>query len=367
MKLQTLPGGDTLHHYKKSLVLCFAGPRDVLSTGPIGGGFRTDLQAVFNNDCNPGAGMSCELRADTYEEHMELTALTDLGLNPKLCTGLSTAASMENVAIRSMSFEDFTVTAIVTGGIRVNGSRVGDPAVWHEKSGLSHAVKPGTINILLHIDAALSPGALARALVTCTEAKTAALQELLAPSRYSHGIATGSGTDGTIIIANPLSPTYLTNAGKHCKLGEYIGKTVKEAVKEALNRQSGLCPAFQHDIRNRMDRFGVTEDSLWETYHQLLLKKGGMISPFARAEFADRLDHLCREDALVTYTSLYAHLLDQLEWGLLSPEETFPAGKQLLTLAGLSTENYLSCPAGQDPVMQMSENYRECLAATLQY
>ena len=61
MKLMELPGGDTLHHYKKSLVLCFAGPRDVLSTGPIGGGFRTDLQAVFNNDCNPGAGMSCEL------------------------------------------------------------------------------------------------------------------------------------------------------------------------------------------------------------------------------------------------------------------------------------------------------------------
>lgn len=45
MKLMELPGGDTLHHYKKSLVLCFAGPRDVLSTGPIGGGFRTDLQA----------------------------------------------------------------------------------------------------------------------------------------------------------------------------------------------------------------------------------------------------------------------------------------------------------------------------------
>uniref|UniRef100_UPI0025EFA052 adenosylcobinamide amidohydrolase n=1 Tax=uncultured Megasphaera sp. TaxID=165188 RepID=UPI0025EFA052 len=139
MKLLELPGGDKLHHYQKSLVLCFAGPRDVLSTGPIGGGFRADLQAVFNNDCNPGAGMSCELRADTYEEHMELLALTDLGLNPKLCTGLSTAASMDHVAIRSMSYEDFTVTAIVTGGIRVNGSRVGDPAVWHEKAGISHS------------------------------------------------------------------------------------------------------------------------------------------------------------------------------------------------------------------------------------
>ena len=46
MKLLELPGGDKLHHYQKSLVLCFAGPRDVLSTGPIGGGFRTDLQEI---------------------------------------------------------------------------------------------------------------------------------------------------------------------------------------------------------------------------------------------------------------------------------------------------------------------------------
>ena len=65
MKLMELPGGDTLHHYKKSLVLCFAGPRDVLSTGPIGGGFRTDLQAVFNNYCKKLAFSYCDLMDDT--------------------------------------------------------------------------------------------------------------------------------------------------------------------------------------------------------------------------------------------------------------------------------------------------------------
>ena len=361
MKLMELPGGDTLHHYKKSLVLCFAGPRDVLSTGPIGGGFRTDLQAVFNNDCNPGAGMSCELRADTYEEHMRLLALEDLGLDPKHCTGLATAASMHNVSITAMNYEDFSVTAIVTGGIRVNASRVGDPAAWHEKSGISEPTKPGTINIILHIDAALSPGALARALVTCTEAKTAAIQELLAPSRYSSGIATGSGTDGTILIANPLSSTYLTNAGKHCKLGEYIGRTVKKAVKEALDRQSGLNPAFQHNILNRMDRFGITEDSLWSTYLQKLSEKEKKLSPFVRAEFEDCLSRLCHNDTLVTYTSLYAHLMDQLDWGLLSPEETLPAGKQILNLAGFPTDAHCSCSDDQNPIARMADFYLQGL------
>ena len=58
-------------------------------------------------------------------------------------------------------------------------------------------VRPGTINILLFFNVDLSRGALARALVTCTEAQTAALQELLAPSRYFHGAGHrfGNGRD----------------------------------------------------------------------------------------------------------------------------------------------------------------------------
>ena len=48
MKIYQLPGGDEVHHYKKSLVICFKGKRKVLSTGPNNGGYRTDLRAVFN-------------------------------------------------------------------------------------------------------------------------------------------------------------------------------------------------------------------------------------------------------------------------------------------------------------------------------
>ncbi len=73
-------GGDELYHYKKSLVLKFSGPRDVVSTGPNNGGYRRDLTAVFNNDCNPGGGMPCGIEADTYEKHMELLASKQLGL-----------------------------------------------------------------------------------------------------------------------------------------------------------------------------------------------------------------------------------------------------------------------------------------------
>lgn len=363
MKLYEFPSGDTVHKYKKSIVISFKGKRNVLSTGPNNGGFTTDLAAVFNNDANPGDGMEVKLRADTYREHMDILAKEDLGLDPSSCSGLMTVASMDNSAISTLAYDDFSVTSITTAGVRNNGGRIGDPASWHEKSEntfedttssdtkkknpIQNLTKNilgknisgkiisdkdklpvGTINILLYIDADLSKEALASALVSCTEAKVAAMQELLIASHYSCGIAIGTGTDGAIIISNAESKTHLTNAGKHSKLGELIGRTVISSIKEALKLQQGITPQIQHDIIHRMDRFGVTEDALWdcykETYRNLI-----------RAEFTDILDRIRTDNTLVTYTSLYAHLLDQLSWGLLSFAECRIAANELLKLAVL--------------------------------
>ena len=341
MIIHTLPGGDTVHHYKKSIVITFSGKRHVLSTGPNNGGYREDLKAVFNHDANPGAGMACVMRAPTYEGHMNIVALEDLGLDPALCSGLCTAAGMKNASIRTGSFRDLSVTAIVTGGIEHNGGRAGDPATFYEDGEEFLPLKPGTINILLHINADLNAGTLARAMVTCTEAKTAAVGELMAPSCYSRGIATGSGTDGTIVICNPESGLKLTNAGKNSKLGELIGTTVIGAVKEALKKQSGLSPDTQHDILCRMGRYKITEDTLWFAYSE----RSSLLS---RASFTDTLDRIRKDPVLVTYSSLYAHLLDQLDWGLLSYNEVSNAcGLCLSRMMGTDSppDMYLGMPA----------------------
>ena len=68
-----------------------------------------------------------------------------------------------------------------------------------------------------------SEGTLLEAFMTATEAKTVALNNLKIPSQYSNGYATGTGTDGLAIFSNLESETFLTNAGKHSKLGELIG------------------------------------------------------------------------------------------------------------------------------------------------
>ena len=324
MLLTSLCTNEEVHFYNKSIVLCFNGNRKVLCTSPHNGGYREDLTSVFNHDVTRGAGIAVKMMAPTYAEHMVLLS-EKLGLDPNTTAGISTAAHMENVSIKSNSYKDITVTALVTGGVEVNGGRVGDPASWDELEDKSIEQAPhGTINIILHINVDLTPGALARALVTCTEAKTAALQELLAPSRYSMGLATGSGTDGTIIVTNADAKIQLTDAGKHGKLGELIGRTVKDAVKEALQLQTGLCPASQHDVLKRVERFGITEDLLWERYCET------ENDVFDRARFSDRMYHLSRQDMLVTYTSLYAHLIDQVMWELLSPNEALCAAGNLL-------------------------------------
>lgn len=318
--LCTLSNGDNVYFYDKSIVVYFKGQRKVLSTSVYNGGYHEDFDAVYNYDAKLGAGMPCEMLADTYLEHMRLISKR-LALNPDKVSGMATAASMENVAVETLKYKELTVTAIVTGGIETNGGRVGDPADYYRP--VEKPDKFGTINIMLLMDCDMPEGTLARALVTCTEAKTAAIQELLEGSKYSNGIATGSGTDTTIIVANSESPLYLEGAGKHSKLGELIGRTVLKAVKRALAKQSGLTPECQHDVFRRLKRFGVIPQTMWQEYSKMT---GATVKP----EYLVAAEDLGKENMMLCMTSLYIHLLDQMLWKLISPNEMQESGQQVL-------------------------------------
>ena len=349
MELARLTTGDIAYRYDKSIVLVFSGSRKVLSTSLYNGGYHEDFEAVFNRDMTQGSGMPCESFAPTYVESMKIVA-ERLGLAPELTSGMGTAAHMENASIVSRSYKELTVTAIVTGGVETNGGRVGDPASYYKTA----EKKCGTINIMLVIDADLPPGILARALVTCTEAKTAALQELMAPSRYSTGLATGSGTDQTIVVANSESPLFFEGAGKHSKLGELIGLAVMAAVKEALKKQSGLTPAQQHDLLRRLRRFGVTEETLWQRY-----KEEAGADALIKAQFIAALEKMTAVPALFPLGVLFIHLYDEHLWGLLEKGETWEAAEKLLKemAAALRLKT-------QEGVL-MQEGYMESLAMLL--
>lgn len=345
-KLYELSTGDEIYRYLKSIVVFFKGKRKILSTSLYNGGYHEDYEAVYNYDAKQGSGMPCEMLAPTYQEHMRLVSQR-LGLNPDKVSGMGTAANMECVAIESLSYEELTVTAIVTGGIETNGGRVGDPATYYKPAEKPN--KYGTINIILYLNCDVPAGTLTRALVTCTEAKTAAIQELLEGSKYSNGIATGSGTDTTIVVANSDSTLYLEGAGKHSKLGELIGKVVIKAVKRALSLQSDLNPKTQHDVFRRIKRFGVTPTSLWEVYSENTPK------PCIKPRFLDVAEQLAKESDLLTLSSLYIHLLDQQLWELIDEAEVKVAGQDLLKLIA---EKY-----SVEPVELQGGSLEACLEA----
>lgn len=322
MIIHKLENGDEVHFFDSTIAIPFKGKRKVLSTTAHNGGYHEDLTCIYNNDGRFGLGVPCKMRGNNLAEHEE-AIMTDLGFDPKTTAGMGTAAHMENVSIKEKTYGDMTVTAIVTGGIEVNGGRVGDPADYiggEEKDEL----RPGTINIILYYNVDLIPGALVRSLVTCTEAKTAALQELRAPSRYSRGIATGSGTDGTVIVADSESKKLYRDTGKHSKLGELTGLAVKEAVKEALFLQTRLCEKYQYNSLRRLERFGLSENDIFKYMKENLQEEIG------RPDFSNHLDAIVRSRDNLILSSLTAHLIDQMDWNLISVEDALSGVNTLL-------------------------------------
>lgn len=326
MELYRSPNGDTVVHKDKSIIVYCGGKRRILSTSAFQGGYRENCVAVFNHDGTDNEAKRYCMLADTYEEHMDIVARR-LELDPMCVTGMDTAAQMDNVAIAEKTYRELTVTAIVTGGIEENGGRVGDGADYYEPD--SRQYHHGTINIILLIDAELNAATLARALVTATEAKTAALQERLVGSRYSEGIATGSGTDQTILIANRESDIAFHDAGKHSKLGELIGRAVIEGVKSALEKQTGLNKQKQFSVIRRIGRFG-------STYEDICHRRGIALTDSQQK----RLAEIDCDQRWVIDASLIAHLCDQYRWGLLDKDEARLAIERIL--CGLARDYQLS-------------------------
>lgn len=180
---------------------------------------------------------------------------------------------------------------------------------------------------------------MARVVMTATEAKAALLQELMAPSCYSAGIATGSGTDMIAVVSDRTHPLMLTNAGKHAKLGELIARCVKEATREALARQTCLCPETQQNMLARLERFGIGEDDFWHAACDL---------PGApdRECFLSALRERATDPVLVAVTAALLHIADEVAWGLLPADAGMQAARSMM--AGVAASPGMGMPAGFD-------------------
>lgn len=318
MKLATFFDTLELHRDDRFVSLRFATPHRVLSTCPAHGGLVDGLDMVFNHQC-------CEPVRHQMDSLMTVYRQADLyhalvmdvyGQGGARGAGLGTAANMRNLAMAEERHRDLGIVAIATGGVEGNAARAGDPASYYEYDGgfeKCGAIGPdthGTINLMVAINTPLTEGALVRAVMTATEAKTAMLQELSVPSRQSSALATGTGTDQMAIAAPVGGPRPLTNAGHHAVLGELIGKAVKRALADTLARQNLLSSARQCSCGFLLERFGLKDTDFIDRVAAHL--------PDDQAELARLNRHVLERDPLVVAAAIgLIHAHDQVGWGMI--------------------------------------------------
>jgi len=258
----------------KYLVAELALPHHVLSTSVVNGGQTAHVRFLLNHQSCEGAGhhdlhqLIAEIGYAGYHERI----CADAGLPPDATVMMGTAANMNYAAVVTETDDEVEVIAVVTAGVEGNATCAGDPANWRETdAGMQKVpVHAGTINTMVLVTRPLTPGALTRAAITITEGKTAALQRLAVPSRQSMDLATGTGTDQFCLAAPAGAAGIRTSTSPHVKLGELLGRAVREATQEALRWQNGLESSYTRGVFHALGRYGIKEATFIDDISPLL-------------------------------------------------------------------------------------------------
>jgi ABC-type Fe3+-hydroxamate transport system substrate-binding protein/adenosylcobinamide amidohydrolase len=237
---------DYIH---KTLVVHLNAPMAVASTLE---GFRGRINHVGNSYSPPQVwGLLHRIGLERSREQL----MQSIGRDRTDTSLLFTGADMDNLSVQRQQYKEMSVYALVTAGVRSNAVRMAeDVGAYYE---------PGTINMIILANRQLTPRAMNRAIISATEAKTTALQDLDIRSSYTPmtNPATGTGTDN-IIVVQGAGPR-INNAGGHSKMGELIARAVYAGVQEAIFKQNGIT-SRRHLVQRLKDRrislFGLVDD-----------------------------------------------------------------------------------------------------------
>lgn len=288
----------TLYDFEnKTLVIDFKKEQTILSTLE---GERHHIQTVGNHYSPPptwGPGHHSGI------DHFRSSIFKAVGKEKQSASFLMTGADMDNLSVTEKAFKEMKVTALVTAGVMSNAVRMSqDIGTFYE---------PGTINILLMTNMHLSARAMARAVITATEAKTAVLEDLDIRSTYTplvHG-ATGTGTDNILVVQGEGVP--IENAGGHTKMGELMAKAVYEGVREAVLKQNKITAQrhiFQRLKERKISIFELTSGATCDCMNQHSVSK---------STFAAQVEHLLLEPEYAGFVESALALSDAHEKGLI--------------------------------------------------
>jgi len=148
--------------------------------------------------------------------------------------GFLTSASMNSYASSRLNFKTLTMETHLTAGLS-NARSAGDRAEYREIH--SKVKSGGTINTIILCNTSLTRQSAIEILMISAAAKARVLQEMGVQSRVSQDLATGTGTDSTMILY-PVSDSRnekIEFAGMHTITGELAGRTVITALKKSLD------------------------------------------------------------------------------------------------------------------------------------
>ena len=315
--------GIEIHRNEKIVIIKFLMPHRVISTCRANGGLHDDFDLIYNHQsCEPAGHIRKSNNLAVSAPSVYLQHLCHFHGISENCASLGTAANMNCAVVKSEKFRDLEVITVCTGGVETNAGRAGDPAYLYESKGEFESLWTkshdpcGTINIIVCINRDLTPGAMVQAVVMATEAKAAVLQELNIGSCYSSDLATGTGTDQLAIACAIGEEFPLTTPGKHTKLGELIGLTVKKALAEALKLQNSMPPESRCSVLAHLKRFGADIQSTKKGIGQFLSEKSTKL-------LNNNFISIDRDPVTVAAAAALVHMRDELVWKIL-PENCLP-------------------------------------------
>ncbi len=208
----------------KTLLIEFKKPQKILSTLE---GFRT-VKYIGNHYLVPPRWNEAHKNFKEFKKEVAEA----LGITLKNSSLLYTGANMDNIAINFAKFKDIKIATYITAGVNSNAMRISKDRGMY--------INHGTINIIVLTNLNLTERAMARSIITITEAKTEALQDLDIRSSYQRAKyqATGTGTDNIIIVSGNGRKKNV--AGGHTKFAEILSKLVYKGVKEAILKQNRI-------------------------------------------------------------------------------------------------------------------------------
>ncbi len=283
----------------RTLVIEFNNPVTTVSTLE---GQKNNIKTIVNHYTPPPNWL---VDHDHGIDSIRKRICSALNLDRHETSILITGADMNNLAVKKEKFKELEVWAFVTAGVNSNAMRMG-----RDKGGF---YEPGTINVIIMSNMQMSNRAMTRAIITATEAKTAALLDMDIRSSYANGAyrATGTGTDNVALIQG--AGQILKGTGGHTKFGELIAKAVYKGVKEAIAKQNKI--TAKRNIFQRLKKRGIIIFSLVDKEQTNCKRR--------KNQFAGEVEHLLLNPRYAGFMEMALSLSDDYEKGLIKDISSF--------------------------------------------